>query len=237
MDRRPPDDQIPEGLDFLDVVAPATDLLSPDHVRSTLDGVGTLLSLLDRLGTCWWGCRGGNHVLHYLVIRGCSTTAAGIHLVTLRYYDEALSLARNVAETGNLLWLFAVDNSSITRWMEAERKDRLREFSPRAVREAIEKLDAPLPIDQSTYRKLSEVGTHVTPELRPQTHTDGQRPMTGGIRFDPKAAELAVEHLALALCAVASGGCRVVPAPAATFSRINDATVALIRHLASACST
>jgi len=237
MDKRVPESEVPEGLNFIEYTTKAAEFVRErqppptESIRGTLTQMGTLLSLLDRLSSCWWGCTGGNHVLHYLVVRGCSNTVAGIQLTNLAFYDEALALARNVAEVGNLLWLFAVDNNSIDRWVKADRRERLRTFSPRAVRDAIEKCGAPLPIGQDTYSELSEMATHVTPEINPQTHKAGERPKTGGILYDANAAERAIEHLALGLAVVGSGGCRVVPSPKEQFDRINKETIALIRRL------
>jgi hypothetical protein len=239
MPERVPEDQIPEGLKFLELAEAASgrvsvkameDLLGSAYLKETLTKMGTLLSLLDRLSTCWWGCTGGGHTMHYLLVRGASTTLAGVQLTKTGYYDEALALARNVQEIGNLLWLFAVDNSSMERWLNADRKVRLRAFSPHAVREAISKIGAPLPVDRETYSELSEIATHVTPQTVPQVHSKGDRPRSGGIRHDLKSAERALEQLALGLSALSAGGCRVVPAPKDRFERINEETIKLIQH-------
>lgn len=167
-------------------------------------------------------------------MRGCSTTMAGIDLVCAGFGDEAISLSRNVAEVGNLLWLFAVVPGSADEWVAADRKTRLRRFSPRAVREAIEKAGAPLPVDQEIYEELCELGPHVTPSTKPQTHRADEQPKTGGVRYDAEMARSALEYLTLALCAVAAGGARVVPVATEHFDVINKATIASISGLAEA---
>jgi hypothetical protein len=235
------DARIPLGIEFLNVLRGSAtrvrgtawpDLITSDRSKDTLENIGTLLSLLDRLGSCWWECSGGPHLLHYLVIRGCSTTAAGVELVSTGFYDEAISLSRNVAEVGNLLWLFAVAPGSADEWATADRQLRLRRYSPRAVRDAIDAAGAPLPIDQATYQELCELGPHVTPDVTPQTHAKGEQPSTGGLRHNLNSANIALAHLALGICAVAAGGARVVPVPVPQFNQINEATIAAIRALA-----
>src|SRR2546421_338209 len=68
--------------------------------------LGTVLSLLDRLSTCSWGCRGGDHVPEYLLGRAVTNLRAAVQLLRLGYYDESLSLTRNAGEVANLLALF-----------------------------------------------------------------------------------------------------------------------------------
>jgi hypothetical protein len=51
----------------------------------TLEHLGTVLSLLDRLASCHWGCKGGDHVAEYLAGRCCSSARASLRLLRHGY--------------------------------------------------------------------------------------------------------------------------------------------------------
>ncbi len=235
------DKDYPEGLEFLDSIGRIADqihadgedlLLSSESARKLLIGIGTVLSFLDRLGSCFWGCRGGDHIIEYLVIRSCSSTFAGVRLIRSGFYDEALSLARNVGEIGNLTFLFAYDPGSYRRWRSSSRKNRMKQFSPARVRQALEQLNLPVPIEQTMYSHLSERATHVTPDLKPQSHDAASPPKTGGIAFDEFAAVICLQHLALAIASVGAGACRIVPLDETRYRRINGMAANLIELVA-----
>ncbi len=44
---------------------PTAGVKAPD----CLDNLGIVLSFLDRLATCWWGCRGGEHIVERLILQ------------------------------------------------------------------------------------------------------------------------------------------------------------------------
>ena len=62
---------VPEGRDFLELVwnqeekcQTETDTLLPNlgkKAPAAMIHVGTVMSLLDRMASCWWVCRGGDH--------------------------------------------------------------------------------------------------------------------------------------------------------------------------------
>ena len=43
-----------------------------------LESLGTVLSLLDRASSCYWGCRGGDHVIEYFAGRVASSSRAAL---------------------------------------------------------------------------------------------------------------------------------------------------------------
>ena len=52
---------------------------------------GTVLSLLDRVGSCFWQCPGGGHKAHmiqYMAARASSFARAAFRLRKLGFYDE-----------------------------------------------------------------------------------------------------------------------------------------------------
>jgi len=109
----------PEGSDFLKLVSQQEDAceartasalprlgkLAPACYRN----LGTVLSLLDRAASCYWGCRGGDHVVEYIAGRSCSSARAARRLFEFGYYDESLSINRSIGEIANLLLLFNFD--------------------------------------------------------------------------------------------------------------------------------
>src|SRR5258706_6370234 len=103
------DANVPEGADFLRAVLGITatcersrdDYLaskSPEGSITTHEHLGTVLSLLDRASSCWWGCRKGDHVAEALVARANSYGLCAFKLARAGFYDEATSLARTIGE-------------------------------------------------------------------------------------------------------------------------------------------
>jgi hypothetical protein len=103
----------PEATAFLETAWNAEDACETE-TTSALPGMGvkapaciaklgTLLSLLYRVGCCAWGCRGGDHTVEYIIGRSVTSALAALRLIRFGYYDEALGLARNIGEIANLL--------------------------------------------------------------------------------------------------------------------------------------
>jgi hypothetical protein len=138
------DAPIPEGRDFLALVQEHEDLCeakTDEHLPSMgkkapvcVDRIGTVLSLLDRMSSCWWVCRGGDHTIEYLAGRTLSNARAALRLLRFGFYDEALLLCRSMGEIANLLYLFFRSDVSLTEWRNASHKERLRHFSPQGNR-------------------------------------------------------------------------------------------------------
>ena len=216
--KTPVSSSIPEALDFFkliwrheDACEEQTDNRLPNlgvKAPQCFAQLGTMLSLLDRLASCWWGCPGGHHVAQYLVGRGASTARAAIRLMRFGFYDEALGLVRNIGELANLLFLFAVDHKALPRWLSADRKTRLRKFTPAKVREELVNLGAPLVIDRDWYSRLSEISTHATPHTTPQAHNPFGIPTLGG-NFQEAGVFVVLNELSLAIAMLAVAGSRV----------------------------
>jgi hypothetical protein len=185
---------IPLGTDFLNLVRDHEDKCEistrqriselGDKAPKCLTSLGTVLSLLNRASSCFWGCRGGDHVIEYFAGRVASSSRATLRLLHFAFYDEALSLVRSIGETANLLLLFAKDDGSFEKWQNATKKDRDKTFRPVHVRERLEELKIPLMIDQDRYSRLCELAVHVTPSIRPQGYNILQIPTSGGYQQD-----------------------------------------------------
>lgn len=145
-----------------------------------VDLLGTVLSLMDRLSSCYWGCHHGDHLTEYLLGRACTSTSAAWILVRHGHYDAALGIARDIGEIANLLMLFSVDTEAFERWRSADDRARMKDFKPSQVRRSLEKRNVPVPVDQHIYKVLSERATHVTPSTRPELYSNVDHPLAGG---------------------------------------------------------
>lgn len=197
---------VPEGMDFIKLVmaqeraceqeTSAIQATLGERAPKCLAAIGTVLSLTDRLASCWWGCAGGSHVIEYLAGRGVASARASLRLCLHGYYDEALGLTRSIGEIANLFALFAADASALGTWQSATRRERQNDFGPAAVRRKLVALGAPQPISEERYRLLCEVATHVTPDTLPQGHNPLLLPVLGG-KFQTTGYLLALNELAI----------------------------------------
>ncbi len=195
---------VPLGGDFLRVVQDQEhrcmenfDKWLPDAgvmAPQTMDALGTALSFLDRIASCWWGCRQEAHIEERLVGRGASNARAALHLLRAGYYDEALGLVRQIGETANITCLFVQSAEAREEWKGAPEEAERTEFSPVKVRLRLEDLPLPLPMDQDTYRLLSSQSVHVNPDTSPQSHNPFNLPTLGGY-FQEAGALLVLNHL------------------------------------------
>lgn len=227
---------VPEGMDFLELVLAQERACEQETsaIQSTLGekapkclaAIGTVLSLTDRLSSCWWGCAGGDHVIEYLAGRSVASARATLRLCLHGYYDEALGLTRSVGEIANLLALFAADTSALGTWQSATRRKRQNEFSPAAVRRKLVTLGAPLPVSEERYRLLCEVATHVTPDTLPQGHNPLLLPVLGG-KFQTTGYLLALNELAIPITFVGLFSASLLKADASIRNRFAVAGRAL----------
>ena len=122
--------------------------------------MGTVLSLLDRVASCFWGCAGGDHFAPRMIGRAVSSSRASLRLMNGGYYDESLMLTRSVGETANLLSLFQASADHLAAW-RADERARKDHYSPYQVRMKLELLGAPIPISRERYAALSGLGSHL----------------------------------------------------------------------------
>jgi hypothetical protein len=190
--------------------------------------LGTLLSWLDRAGSCWWECSKGDHLIEHIVGGSCGTVRAGVRLAYFGFYDEALSLSRFVGERANLLALFKAAPDSMGRWREADERTRRRRFSAIQVRLALEGAGAPVPTPEDRYRQLSSFGSH--PGRVPQRHDPRTVPRMGGI-FDEAGLLLALNELARGLVLVGGLATPMLEGDSIPRREIVDAALATAEHI------
>lgn len=201
VDKKP---NVPLGGDFLRVVRdqerrcedtfdqwlPGAGVKAPQ----AMEALGTALSYLDCIASCWWDCRQDTHIEERLVGKAASNARAAIHLLRSGYYDEALGLVRQIAETANLTCLFVQSAESHEEWKGASEEVGRSEFSPVKVRLRLEGLSLPLPMNQDTYGLLSRQSIHVNPETSPQSHNPFSLLTLGGY-FQEAGVLIAINHL------------------------------------------
>ena len=171
----------PEGFNYLHSVmhlASKCDTLTKGYFDSEhgknlkvlCDRFGTLLSLIERACTCYWGCRGGDHQAERLFGRCCSYGMSAYRLANSGNYDESLSLIRTISEITNLAFLFVASPEDFESWKTADDNKRKKLYSPVKVRCILQQKMVPVPVHEYRYAQLCTRGTHATPTFAPQMY-------------------------------------------------------------------
>ena len=197
--------KIPVGLDFLRLLRQqereceiTLDEWLPsagEKAPKAIEALGTALSYLDRIASCWWGCDGGDHQRERIVGRAVSNTRAALLLLRSGYYDEALGMARQIGEIANLLLLFISDDEAFREWADLGDQERRSSFRPVRVRERLEAVGIGVVMDEGLYRKLSGVSIHADPNTVPQGHNVFSIPTMGAV-FQEEGTLVSLNHLA-----------------------------------------
>lgn len=116
-------------------------------------------------------------VVQVLAMRTFNAFGAGLKLALSGYHQNSALILRDVLETVFLLNLFAGDRALIVRWRLADRKVRMKDFSPVKVREALDARDGFTTKRRAeTYEMFSELAGHPTMKsvwmMRPEKDGD-----------------------------------------------------------------
>ena len=116
-------------------------------------------------------------VAQILGMRIFNALAASLKLALSGYHQNSALILRDVLATVFLLNLFAGDRTLIERWRNADRKIRMKDFSPVKVREALDARDGFTSKRRAEiYELFSEVAGHPTMKsawmMRPQKDGD-----------------------------------------------------------------
>lgn len=205
----------PTGAGFIEKCSDAMEARTISKVMERIDPrkcmlLGTSLSYLYQIATCYPNCRGDDHVLESLVGRCFNHGIGSLRMIGDFLYDESLNLTRSVAEITNLLFLFSGDPTTMADWQTASRRDRIDNYGPAAVRRTLERMGSPVPVSADSYRELCELATHVTPDTRPNQHnrsadTAGQ---IGGV-FEESGHDLALGNLLLYASLASAVSCNI----------------------------
>jgi hypothetical protein len=240
------DAAVPESRAFLaliwgqedDCVRKTDEYLATAGIKAPacFDEIGTALSLLDRLASCWWACHGGDHLVEYLCGRTASNGRAVLRLMRLGFYDEALLLCRSIGEIANLMTLFVSDRKSFDAWKLASRKERLREWAPGHVRGKLKDAYGEPPISDERYRLLSELAAHVHPQTTPQAYNIMHVP-SAGAAFQPVGLLICLNELAVGLSLCMTFGAMLIDLKQPIRSRIMAAGKHLAEQIGDATIT
>ncbi len=197
--------KIPVGIEFLKLIReqeercesvfeewlPTAGIKAPQIPAA----LGTALSYLDRLASCYWICRESDHIEERLIGRAYSNAKASLRLSTLGFYDESLAVTRQIGETANLLLLFVVRKELREEWKSTTESMRRKRFSAGKVRKEIERLSDFIPMDSKTYERLSVMSVHAVPDTSPQSYNPHGLPSAANY-FQKAGALTSLNHLA-----------------------------------------
>ena len=116
-------------------------------------------------------------VIQVLGMRTFNAFGASLKLALSGYTQDSALILRDILETVFLLNLFRRDRTLIERWRFADDKTRRREFSPAAVRKALDERDGFRERKrEEMYRMFSELAAHPTMKsaylMRPRKEGD-----------------------------------------------------------------
>lgn len=178
---------IPSSLDHIKMIAELGEKnrkLSGSKLgafKKDLKVLGVSLSILYQAATCHRKCFGGPHIFESLAGRSYNLASSAYILICRGFYDEALNLVRSMGEVANLIGLSVVDKDALRKWISADKKTRLREFSPAKVRGLLEgEHEQLLFANKDWYSKFCEDYTHVHPKTKPNAHGDSDQSHIGG---------------------------------------------------------
>jgi hypothetical protein len=134
----------------------------------------------------------------YLLGRANTSASAAWILTRHGHYDAALGIARDIGEIANLFMLFSADAGAFERWKNSDDRVRMNDFKPSKVRQALEYLNAGIPVGKTIYKTLSEHATHVTPNTRPELHSNSDHPFPGGT-FQEDGVRMCIAHIGFAI--------------------------------------
>jgi hypothetical protein len=196
---------LPKGIKFLELMRgleqrSITATWNEIHQLGTklpkaVEELGTVLSYLDRIASCFWGCSHDDHRLQYLVGRTTTLTHSSLLLASAGHYDEALALIRILGEATNLLGLFVADRMALETWKQENDKQRWEHFRPARVRRRLEELDCPVVMDADRYGTLSSMSVHAGPDFMPNAQNDQGRAVLAP-RFEVAGLMMCVNELA-----------------------------------------
>jgi hypothetical protein len=191
-----------------------------------LESIGIVLFLLESYATCIWDCKGGDHILERLVGRTVSSSRASLRLLQFGFYDESLSIIRNIGEIANLILLFSIDNSAFDHWMSLSQDQSSQIFKPSEVRKRLQPLGKVAQINGQRYGILCKIGTHPSPNTVPQRHSLSGKSTLGGY-YQAQGALLAMNELAIPLMYIAMCLPKIVDILPEQKEALNDAGKAL----------
>jgi hypothetical protein len=101
--------------------------------------------------------------IQYLGLRLFNSAASSLKLCLSGYYQAAFALVRDIFETVGLLDYLHTNPSQIAVWKASDKKQRIAEFGPGAIRNALNSRDQfSSNTRKEMYDRLSEYASHAT---------------------------------------------------------------------------
>ena len=201
-----------------------------DKAPILVQGLDTLLSGLDRMASCFGGCRGGDHCAEYLTGRAVSSCTSAMLLMENGYYDEALSIIRSLGELANLMSVFAADKNEFRRWKSINERQRRSAFAPVKIRLWLEKHDGIMVVDEERYRFLSSYSIHASPNNIPQAH-NAQAAGSIAPTFEVAGFLLCLNELARAMAFIGVFAPRLCAVPPAIEQALQEVNRLIVEHI------
>lgn len=137
---------------------------SPD-LADHISIIEKAMSLLHALQSVASGSDEDQITLGALGIRCFNSLASFLRLSFSGYYQSSCMHIRDVLEVAFLLDYFSSDQALISHWRTCSERDRKRQFSPLAVRVALDKRDKfTKQKRKKSYDELSTLAAHATPQ-------------------------------------------------------------------------
>ena len=115
-------------------------------------------------------------VIKLMGMRMFNALAASLKLALSGYSQNSALIMRDVLETIFLVDFFGHEHAAVTRWRLADRKGRMKEFSPIRIREALDARDGNIKRKRAEiYEMFSEFASHPTMQS-----AEMLRPVKGG---------------------------------------------------------
>ena len=204
---------IPNGVDhfkLIDAGGAKVRESSASGLESRSDSlllIGTCLCAVYQAATCHRKCHGGSHVFEALAAKAYNLSVGAYNLITLGFYDEALTLIRGIGEISNLISLSVIDKSAFSEWLSSDKKTRLKKFNPAKIRNILkEKGEELMYADKDWYSKLCEEYVHVSPDTKPNMHNESMA-VAGGI-YQEKGLETSLNELSAVVYFIAMLICK-----------------------------
>ena len=115
-------------------------------------------------------------VIKLMGMRMFNALAASLKLALSGYGQNSALIMRDILETVFLVDFFGHDRAAVTRWRLADRKGRMKVFSPIRIREALDTRDGNIKKKRAEkYEMFSELAAHPTMQS-----AEMMRPVKGG---------------------------------------------------------
>jgi hypothetical protein len=138
--------------------------------------------------------------LQYLGVRLFNAAGASIKLATVGYYQKAFHQVRDILETSFLVDYLSTYPEKIDDWRRADKKNRIAQFGPGVIRNALDKRDGYTSGERKRfYDLISEAASHPTHAGIALTATGPDNLVQVGPFFDQKKLRVWLQEIVLRL--------------------------------------